>query len=121
MKPALMTPEQHERHHLCFITKRDGDRLAVEVTSRLIATNAYDLRNRVSIAIEDGVKFVAIDLAQADDVDTKGFGALLSIARATMKRGGSTTILNAQPDVLALFEYHHIASQFTFATSEVTP
>lgn len=111
------TPEQHEREHLRFTCTRDGERLTVRVYARINALNARPIRDRVLPEIDDGAKWITIDLSQVESIERRYFGELLSIAQHARRVGGAVTILDTRPDVFAAFESYGLMRAFTFAYS----
>jgi anti-anti-sigma regulatory factor len=114
---AMYTPEQHEREHLRFTCKREGERFTVRVLARINALNAQPIRDRVLLEIQDGAKWITIDLRDVEEIEKRYFGELLSIAQHAKSKGGAATILDAQPDVYDAFLLYGLARPFTFAIS----
>ena len=117
MREPLYTDEQHEREHLRFTVTRDGDRCAVEVFARLNALNGPPLRDRLRFEVDEGAKWITIDLAGVDEIDRDVLGSLYSVAIFAAKKGGAITIRDAKPHVIVGFQKWKVSHAFTFAVS----
>jgi hypothetical protein len=91
MLAVPLTTEQHERQHLGIKTQRDGDSARITVYARTLnGTNAPQLRLRVGLLLDGGVRALALDLSRCDrGLDDKGREAVRSIGDSVRAHGGT--------------------------------
>ena len=85
--------------------------LLISGVVELNATNAGAFRDATREAFKPETTIVTVDLAAARFVDSSGLGALVTVHKAMLARGGKLQILNPSPmarQVLELTQLHRV-------------
>ncbi len=82
--------------------KKDGEKLTVELEGRLDTTTAPELESALKDAL-DGVSELELDLKDLVYISSAGLRVLLS-AQKVMNKQGSMAVLNANSDLMEIFE-----------------
>ena len=81
---------------------KDGNKLTVALEGRLDTTTAPELESALKEAL-DGVTELELDLKELAYISSAGLRVLLS-AQKVMNKQGSMVILNANSDLMEIFE-----------------
>lgn len=65
---------------------------------------APQLRERLSRAIDDGVSYLVVDLADVTFIDSMTLGVLLGASKRMRPRGGQLRLVVSEPSVRKIFE-----------------
>ena len=88
-----------------------GDTLVVSGIKELDAATARALRQAVSTAWSDELKYIEIDLAETVFMDSFGLGALVWLRKLVADRNGRVRLLNPVPSteqILALTRLYRV-------------
>lgn len=77
--------------------------LLVTQFKHLGAENAFLFREFVGAALNENHRYVDVDLAESEYVDSEGLGALVSTHRRLSARQGQVRLLNPKPMVEEFF------------------
>jgi anti-sigma B factor antagonist len=94
-----------------------GDTLLVTGFTNLGGDNAFLLREFAHAALKEEHRFVEIDLAGTEYVDSEGLGALISVQRRLGSRQGRVRLIHVKPMVAQFFELLHLDAVFDLAPS----
>ncbi len=81
---------------------REGTNLTIALDGRLDTITSQQLEKELRTSI-DGVTELVFDLEKLSYITSAGL-RVLSVAQRVMNRQGHLSIINAQPDVLEVFE-----------------
>lgn len=93
-------------------TLTQGDHLLVTQFKNLGADNAFLFREFVSAALTPEHRFVDVDLAESDYIDSEGLGALISAHKRVCARQGRVRLLHARPMVRQFIELLRLQELF---------
>src|SRR4051794_27169703 len=82
----------------------DADTHVIEPHGEIDLATAPDLKAHLVRAIEDGRRFVVVDLEDVGFIDSTGLGVLLAIQRRLQAASGALTIVCTDALVLRVFE-----------------
>ena len=82
--------------------KKDGSKLSIGLSGRLDTTTAPELEAALKDAL-DGVTELELDLKELEYISSAGLRVLLS-AQKIMNKQGSMVILNANENIMEIFE-----------------
>jgi anti-sigma B factor antagonist len=89
-------------------TSQAGDVTIVEMTGRLLASNALGYaENAINRLIDDGTRKLVLDLAGLDHIDSSGLGMLISCGGRMERAGGRMRISGARPAVARVLQISH--------------
>ena len=80
------------------------DVLLITGIKELGATNANSFRDQVRASINEGHKFIEIDLSETMFLDSCGLGALISLHKTICARQGLVRLVNPTPPVQQILE-----------------
>lgn len=89
-------------------TTISAERTILRVDRDVTGANADELREAWLGAIRSGQVNLALDLSGAKIIDSSGLGLFLQCQSAARARGGSLTLICAQPSFRELFELTRI-------------
>jgi len=100
----------HTEQHLETVTFRpDGDVVASQIPA---------LRAELFTLLEQGVKYLIVDLQRVTMVDSSGLGLLIALHNALKERGGALTVTHASADLCQLFRIMRLDRHFTILGEE---
>lgn len=76
----------------------------VQVRGELDAHTAPELKEQVIDALEQGVRWVMVDLQQTEFLDSSGLGTLVGIGKRTARKSGDITVVCQQEHLLRVFD-----------------
>jgi anti-sigma B factor antagonist len=85
--------------------------LSITGLSELSAANAVAFRDQTRAALTDQIKTLDVDMSLTRFVDSSGLGALISVHKTLVSRGGTVRILNPTPtaqQILELTRLHRV-------------
>jgi anti-sigma B factor antagonist len=85
-------------------TYSQGDVLLVTGFKNLSADNAGLMKEFVNTALKPEHRFVEVDLATADFVDSTGLGVLIAFHKRVCPLGGRVRLVNPKPMVEQFFQ-----------------
>lgn len=80
----------------------DGAIVAVAGDADLYS--APELRDRLTSLLDDGVRYVAVDLSETTFVDSMTLGVLLGAVKRLRTSGGRLEVIVPRPDIRRIFE-----------------
>jgi len=94
--------------------RRDEGSVVVDVVGELDLYTAPVLRDRLLDVIEgQGNRFVVVDMAAVDFMDSTGIHVLVKALRLTRERGGDLTLARVPPFVLRVLDVCGLTKAFT--------
>ena len=82
----------------------DGDALvALVLESRLDASSAPALKNRITALVRRGHRRIALDLSEVEFIDSSGLSALVSVLRQ-LQGEGELVLVGLRSTVLSMFK-----------------
>jgi len=84
-------------------TFTQGDTLLVTQFKNLGADNAFLFREFVSAALTETHRYIDVDLASSDYIDSEGLGVLVAMHKRLSPRSGQVRLLNPKPMVAEFF------------------
>ncbi len=81
-----------------------GDKLVLTVAGALVQPHAVEFADRALAKMSDRVREVVVDLDQCQHVDSGGVAVLVRILKAARQRNLGFRVVNARPNVTALFK-----------------
>jgi anti-anti-sigma factor len=84
-------------------TFTQDDTLLVTQFKNLGADNAFLFREFVGAALNEAHRYVDVDLATSEYVDSEGLGALIATHKRLSARAGQVRLLNPKPTVEEFF------------------
>jgi anti-sigma B factor antagonist len=97
------------------VVEQDGATVVRPTTDRLDIEVAAEFRSMLLSLIDQGHRYVVVDLKDVTFIDSSGLGALVS-ALKTLKRGsgsGDVRLARVQPPVVSLLEIIRLNRVFT--------
>lgn len=82
----------------------NGDVLRVAGPAELNATNAGPFRDQVRTSLQPEHQRIDLDFSGTRFVDSSGLGALISLHKLMIGRGGQLRVIDPSPPVLQLLE-----------------
>jgi anti-sigma B factor antagonist len=76
----------------------------VAPAGELDAYTGPELREELAGAIEAGARFVVLDMAQVEYMDSVGLGIIVGAAKRAVEREGCLAVAAPRPNVLRVFE-----------------
>jgi anti-sigma B factor antagonist len=70
----------------------------------LDAYTGPQLREELSGAVDDGVRWLVLDMAQVEYIDSVGLGIIVGAAKRTIERAGNLAVVASRANVLRVFE-----------------
>ena len=89
----------------------NGDKLILAVEGRIDTKTAPELESELNASLE-GVSDLTIDLAKVDYISSAGLRVLL-VAQKCMNHQGTMTVVNANDDLMEIFEITGFTDIFT--------
>jgi len=83
--------------------KISGDRLELVVEGRIDTITSPEFQ-KTAVPLPEGVKSIAVDLAQVEYVSSAGLRAMAALSLAAKEAGGALTVSNLQEDVKTVFD-----------------
>ncbi len=71
---------------------------------RIDASKCGDFKEKYEAHIQDGYRFVALNLSLVDFIDSSGLSGILSVFKSMSKVHGAMVIFGANPTVMNLFK-----------------
>ena len=84
--------------------KVQGDTLKISGINDLGAANSARFRDQARAAIQDGQRYIEVDLSNTQFMDSSGLGALIALHKAASNRSGVLRVVNPTPHVRQLLE-----------------
>jgi anti-sigma B factor antagonist len=97
---------------LINIEKRGKILIVTLNVKKINALNADELKEHISQLFSDHNARVILDLKGVENIDSSGFGCLLSSSKAAKNNYGIIKLANAEPVVMKLFETLHLNKIF---------
>lgn len=97
-------------------TEARGDSLVVSGVRNLGADQAPLLRELVGSALQPDQRYVEVDLADTTFIDSEGLGALVSVHKLVVGRGGIVRLPGARPAIRELFRLTRLDQIFEFSS-----
>jgi anti-sigma B factor antagonist len=70
----------------------------------LDAYTGPQLREDLGAALDEGVRWLVLDMARVEYIDSVGLGIIVGAAKRTAERAGNLAVVAARPNVLRVFE-----------------
>lgn len=70
----------------------------------LDAYTGPELRESLAAAVEQGTRWLLLDMSQVQYIDSVGLGILVGAAKRTTERQGDVAVIAPRPNVLRVFE-----------------
>lgn len=70
----------------------------------LDAYTGPQLRDELTEAVDEGARWLVLDMAQVEYIDSVGLGIIVGAAKRTVARGGNLAVVASRPNVLRVFE-----------------
>lgn len=87
------------------ISDRSEDFLAIVcVSGELDQATVPELRERLSSLLDEGARWLLLDMRELEFIDSSGLGVLIAAARRAGEAGGEVTVVCARPNVLRVFD-----------------
>jgi anti-sigma B factor antagonist len=78
---------------------------------------APDVRRAAVAAIDDGVKYIVLDLLQTTFLDSTGLGVIIGLSKRVRPGGGDVIIVNTDEGIARTFEITGLAEIFRIYTT----
>lgn len=89
----------------------------ISISGRFDAQNAQKVDAEVKSLIEQGNKYIAIDLTEINYMSSAGLRILLSNRKLTKEKGGSLVLVNPQENVMEVLELSGFSNIFFIMNS----
>lgn len=101
-----------------IVEERIGD-VIVEIVNveRASVTEANELKERLTDAMEDGYKKIIVDLSECDFVDSSFLGVLVNSLKKVVRLEGDLKLIGFRPAVKSMFELTRLFRVFETFTS----
>src|SRR4030095_6249869 len=86
---------------LIITTRVSNDTVVLDMKGRLWILD-LPLRDKVQALLEQRCRFVVLNLAELDYIDSSGLGHLISIWTSVRTKGGNLVLLHASPRIRQL-------------------
>ena len=96
-------------------TKTDGLVATVCFPGQLVMANAASFRHAIRDLVDEGYRYLVMDMSKVDFVDSSGLSVLVSASKAARPDGGEVVLAGLTPSVQALVELtrlHHLFEIF---------
>lgn len=70
----------------------------------LDAYTGPQLREDLATALDEGVRWLVLDMTRVEYIDSVGLGIIVGAAKRTAERAGNLAVVAARPNVLRVFE-----------------
>ena len=70
----------------------------------LDAYTGPQLREELTGAVEEGVRWLVLDMARVEYIDSVGLGIIVGVGKRTAEQGGDLAVVAPRPNVLRVFE-----------------
>ncbi|MBU0608581.1 MAG: STAS domain-containing protein [Armatimonadetes bacterium] len=70
----------------------------------LDAYTGPELREELTTALDEGVRWLVLDMARVEYIDSVGLGIIVGAAKRTAERAGNLAVVASRPNVLRVFE-----------------
>jgi anti-sigma B factor antagonist len=101
------------------VHKIDETTSSIEVSGRLNAVNAPELKAKIKTLVTGGCQNIVIDLTQTVFIDSSGLSVLVSGLKATREQGGFLRLVGLNDQTFAVFKLTMLDKVFEmFKTTE---
>lgn len=94
------------------VTRQQQEAIVRPEGNGIVAATSDELRSKLRGLIEDGVRRLALDLAEVVMVDSSGIGLLIAAHNSLRKAGGHMEVIHATPEILELFQSMRMHQHF---------
>lgn len=99
---------------VCQTTERQDSAISlIEPGGDLVAARVPAFRARLSGMVAAGTRYLTLDLARVQSVDSVGIGLLVSVHNSLCKAGGELKLIHVSQDILALLQAMRINQHFS--------
>ena len=103
------------------VPREIGDIVVIDISGRItLGEGNVILREIVAGLLEKGNKFVVLNMAEVDHVDSAGIGELVRTHTSTRKQGGQMKLINPNEKVQDLFKMTMLSAVFDIQPDEST-
>jgi anti-anti-sigma factor len=92
---------------------QEGNTLFFKPGGDVVASVVDGLRAELRKAMEGFTGGAVVDLTGTQIVDSKGLGLIVALHNTVAKQGGKLSVVNASPDIVALFTLMRLNQHFT--------
>src|SRR5262249_45972659 len=102
---------------LSIVQRHEGDVVILDLTGRLWILD-LPLRDLINALLSDGKRYLVLNIANVNYIDSSGLGQLISIWTSIRSRDGHMTILNPEKRVQRLLEITRLDAVFEILQDE---
>ncbi len=88
----------------------DGVFVRIDLSGRVYVEEAMKLREQAFQHLDQGCKTIVINLSGVDYMDSSGLGAIISVHKHALQKGGRMTVKGLRGEVKELFELTKLGS-----------
>jgi len=89
-----------------------GNNIVINIPKNFIVDEVANFRIKINKLIEDGNQNFIFNFSQCDFIDSTGLGALVSIYKKCISKGGSIQLKSLKPEVEKLFKLTRLDKVF---------
>lgn len=98
--------------------RQEGDATVVQVTGRLDASVAPDMKEELQDLIEQGCTKLVLNLEDVNFIDSSGLGVFVSCLRRAATKGGDLRLAEVPEFTRSIFELTRLTRVFNIRESE---
>lgn len=100
------------------VNPKDGVVVVKPLNSTIDTTVSREFKGKITDLINQGNKFLILDLSQVDFIDSNGLGSLISILKLITNNQGGIVICDIRQAVLRLFNLTRLNLVFQICQNE---